>query len=335
MAAATRPGVSERIAVFAAPGPRSALRRARSSRSFAARSSRSCFWRSFSAFFASFASALLSPAGPPSSPDPFASIGGAGFFFFLSPPLGVSAVCSSTKSSRSLPAGFAAPDGVAGSSTEKTSSIAGALDSGRADFGEPIFGAPLDFSAGAPRSRLEKGSPSSAGRSPGGGIGSSRPGSGTAPWFGRGGALEGGGGRKSTAVRSAPSSRPGSGTAPGVAPACRDGRAAVCPPSPPSSSPGSGTAPAARGRGAAATAPSLPGSGTAPPTCFATAPGGRPDGGAFFAGFAPGWPGSGTGLWGTDFAASPGLGRCTVKAFLHFGHLIDSPAGGTRESSSS
>ncbi len=79
----------------------------------------------------------------------------------------------------------------------------------------------------------------------------------------------------------------------------------------------------------------MPGSGTAPDADFAIAPGGRPPGGDFAGGFPPAWPGSGTAPLGPGFAASAPFGRCTVKGFLHFGHLIESPAGGTRESSSS
>ena len=49
------------------------------------------------------------------------------------------------------------------------------------------------------------------------------------------------------------------------------------------------------------------------------------------AGFAAGWGAAG---FAALFGASP-FGRCTVKGFLHFGHLMERPAGGTRESSSS
>jgi len=49
------------------------------------------------------------------------------------------------------------------------------------------------------------------------------------------------------------------------------------------------------------------------------------------AGFAAGWGAAGLAAL---FGASP-FGRCTVKGFLHFGHLMERPAGGTRESSSS
>ena len=38
---------------------------------------------------------------------------------------------------------------------------------------------------------------------------------------------------------------------------------------------------------------------------------------------------------GTEPFASPPFGRCTVNGVLHFGHLMESPAGGTRLSSSS
>jgi hypothetical protein len=57
-------------------------------------------------------------------------------------------------------------------------------------------------------------------------------------------------------------------------------------------------------------------------------------GGFAAAGVASPLPGSGT----ADLAgalATSALGRWTVNGFLHFGHLIDRPAGGTRESSSS
>src|SRR4051812_18724950 len=96
------------------------------------------------------------------------------------------------------------------------------------------------------------------------------------------------------------------------------------------SRPGSGTAPEAGGGGADCRGASpRPGSGTAPDAAFAA------DGfAARPGGFAPACPGSGTAPF-APLAAPSGLGRCTVNGFLHFGHLIDSPAGGTRESSSS
>ena len=74
---------------------------------------------------------------------------------------------------------------------------------------------------------------------------------------------------------------------------------------------------------------SVPGSGTAPLVVgdFAEAPARAPAGLAD--GAAP-EPGS-----GTEPFASPALGRCTVNGVLHLGHLMESPAGGTRLSSSS
>ena len=353
--------IAGRTVACSTPGPRAALRRARFSRSFSARSARSCFLRSFSAFFAS----VGSPGWGPSSSEsvssfsaPLAIIGGGGRF--LPPSFGSSAVFSSTKSSMSDPpagggglggastkskfvpssrtvAGFdgGGGGGASGISTENTSSacalFGGALGGGRG------------AACSAPRSRLAKGSASPCCFCAGGGGGrmSSSPGSGTAPMSTGGallggGALEGGigGGRKSIAVCSMPSSRPGNGTAP-AASSCADGAAGGGAPSP---RPGSGTAPftvgAARTAGAAFCWPD-PGNGTAPGGL--PAPGGRPAAGAFAAaGLAPAWPGKGTGPLATTFAAvSPGLGRCTVNGFLHFGHLIESPAGGTRASSSS
>ena len=74
---------------------------------------------------------------------------------------------------------------------------------------------------------------------------------------------------------------------------------------------------------------SVPGSGTAAlvvgflPDPAARAPAGLPAGDVAE-------PGS-----GTEPFASPALGLCTVNGVLHFGHLMESPAGGTRLSSSS
>jgi hypothetical protein len=75
----------------------------------------------------------------------------------------------------------------------------------------------------------------------------------------------------------------------------------------------------------------------APAAAGLRAPGGRPAGGfVAAAGFAPFWPGSGTAVWAAaGFAAPSLLARCTVNGFLQRGHLMESPAGGTRESSSS
>src|SRR5471030_136058 len=215
---------------------------------------------------------------------------------------------------------------------------------------------------GAPNSMLANGSSGSseeagaAGTGAANGSGSdeprSIPGSGTAP--GRaaaGGALRGGSGRKSIEVRSRPwlvtssarstplsrsgasPPRPGKGTAPdcggidlGGAGAEGGGGGGFSG----TASPGSGTAPDAACGGAGAGASPDPGSGTSPDIFFGITGLviGRTPGG-----FAP-RPGSGTGPPGLT-AALPSPALWTVKGFLHFGHLMERPAAGTRESSSS
>jgi len=75
---------------------------------------------------------------------------------------------------------------------------------------------------------------------------------------------------------------------------------------------------------------SVPGNGTADVAGFFAGIGlfviGRPEGRAPLAG-----NGTAPGL----MAAFPSAALCTVNGFLHFGHLIDSPAAGTRASSNS
>src|SRR5207253_1392254 len=118
------------------------------------------------------------------------------------------------------------------------------------------------------------------------------------------------------------SSSPGRGTAaipaPNGSPSGRGGCVASGSPWP-----GNGTAPAGT-RGPPVLA-CVPGNGTAPFAPGGFAPAGRPGG-------AP-VPGSGT--FCPAALPSPGFGRCTVNGVLHFGHLMDRPAGGTRPSSSS
>ena len=99
--------------------------------------------------------------------------------------------------------------------------------------------------------------------------------------------------------------------------------------------PGSGTAPAGIAAAGAAMACAMP-----PGAAGAEglrAPGGRPAGGfVAAAGFTPLCPGSGTAdCAAAGFAAPSALARCTVNGFLQRGHLMESPVGGTRESSSS
>lgn len=75
--------------------------------------------------------------------------------------------------------------------------------------------------------------------------------------------------------------------------------------------------------------PSVPGSGTADPAGFFAPTGfviGRPAGRAPLAG-----SGTAPGL----MAALPSAALCTVNGLLHFGHLIERPAAGTRASSNS
>src|SRR5439155_13926837 len=163
--------------------------------------------------------------------------------------------------------------------------------------------------AGVPASMAANGS--SGGGGGGGTAASSNPGSGTASPSGAGFDRRGGG-RKSIAVRpdDSPPSSPGRATAPGATGGSRSGR--------PDDEAGSGASP-------------NPGSGTAPLAGDFPPIAGR-DGVAFgAAGFAAGW---GAAAFAALFGASP-FGRCTVKGFLHFGHLMERPAGGTRESSSS
>ena len=141
-----------------------------------------------------------------------------------------------------------------------------------------------------------------------------KPGSGTTSSESAGEPPRAGAGRKSIAVFCGllPPSRPGSATAPGDAGESRSGND--------------------DGSSAAACPFPRPGSGTAPPVLGFRAAFGAP---AFWAaGFAPACPGRGTtGL--TPGLVASAFGRWTVKGFLHFGHLMLSPEGGTRASSSS